>query len=342
MKALRNTAIIILVIGVAFMVISLCYLNAHGIVLAKNDDTPDMNVTGNIGDFIGGMVGTILSISSTIFIIATIQLQSTQNQRQDFIQNFFEMLHVHCGNVDALQISTPIDKIRGRYVFSKLVSEYNHTFDIVHGFLNGRKKNLSSSDLHYDEIIGLLSDEQRLACFEMRLVYGYFFYGSKAFTLHSKDPAEKELEKYSMNMLKQCGLFVEAHNILLGHYYRHMFHIMTFIAGTDCINEKKKYYYAKQLRAQLNDDEQILLYYNAMSDVGEKWITNNKESNINTDKKVCDMKFRKYREALSLLARFRMIKNISSDDIRGLSPTKKFSKEIEIYRNQGLDFFEHE
>ncbi len=53
----------------------------------------------------------------------------------------------------------------------------------------------------------------------------------------------------------------------LGHYYRYLFNIIKFIDES----EYRDGYYIKLLRAQLSDQELLLLFYNCLSDVGNKF-----------------------------------------------------------------------
>ena len=162
----------------------------------------------------------------------------------------------------------------------------------------------------------------------MRIAYGFFFYGSEKFLLKSKQPAENEILEHVKHLLVLSNNMVCSHNVLLGHYYRHMFQMLKLVENASFLNEKEKYGYAKQLRAQLNDDEQVLLYYNSLSDIGKDWIEN------------LDQKKRK---KMCLIARFRMIKNIPYyKEIKGLQPQDLFKTEMIAYKKKNESFFEVE
>jgi hypothetical protein len=64
------------------------------------------------------------------------------------------------------------------------------------------------------------------------------------------------------------------HTSRLGHYYRHLFQTVKFITSQDENEVHNKYDYIKTLRAQLSNHEQLLLYYNSLSDFGTPWLTN--------------------------------------------------------------------
>lgn len=60
--------------------------------------------------------------------------------------------------------------------------------------------------------------------------------------------------------------------MVLGLYFRQLYHIVKMVATSQVmVDEKEKYEYVKILRTQLSDYEQILLYYNSLANMGKKW-----------------------------------------------------------------------
>lgn len=111
------------------------------------------------------------------------------------------------------------------------------------------------------------------------------------------------------------------HMMMLGHYYRHLYQTVKFIAEFDKIplTYEEKYSYLKMLRAQLSSHEQVLLYYNSLSYFGGKWL----------DKKH------------PYLTEYMMIKNLPLPlaDF-GITPEKKFENEINSLKAKGEELFE--
>ena len=104
---------------------------------------------------------------------------------------------------------------------------------------------------------------------------------------------------------------------LLGHYFRNIFQIVKFVDSEGSfLTPDEKYEYIKTLRAQLSDFEQLLLYYNALSNLGKRWFENKKES---------------------YMIRYKMVKNIPLTLAFGIQPEDVFNrigmdkKEIESY-----------
>lgn len=62
------------------------------------------------------------------------------------------------------------------------------------------------------------------------------------------------------------------HNSRLGHYYRSLYQLVSFVVDYNNEIVKDKYSYTKIIRAQLSNHEQILLYYNSLSVLGTPWL----------------------------------------------------------------------
>lgn len=63
-----------------------------------------------------------------------------------------------------------------------------------------------------------------------------------------------------------CG-----YNDKLGVYLRQLYQIVKFVALREGITEDEKYQYMRIVRSQLSDYEQILLYYNGLTQIGNAW-----------------------------------------------------------------------
>lgn len=242
-------------------------LRKSNYTLADSEHEVSISETGNIGDFIGGVVGTVLSFASVILLILTLIDQRDQNKLDRFGQTFYEMLHIHNDNVTSMKLKD-VDNTTGRDVFSKLVTDYEHIYDIVHGCLENIRslvplpgKDMKEKNVILERMQEYLKDKQGTIRLNMRIAYGFFFYGSEKFLLKSELSAENEIMEHVKHLLVLGHNMVCPHNVLLGHYYRHMFQMLKLVENASFLDEKEKYGYTKQLRAQLNDDEQVLLYY---------------------------------------------------------------------------------
>lgn len=320
----------------AFVIsIVFCFvLRESNYILADSEHKVSISETGNIGDFVGGVVGTVLSFASVILLILTLIDQRDQNILDRFGQTFYEMLHIHNDNVTSMKLKD-VDNTTGRDVFSNLVADYEHIYDIVHGCLENIRslvplpgKDMEEKNVILERMQEYLKDKQEAIRLNMRIAYGFFFYGSEKFLLKSELPAENEILEHVKHLLVLGNNMICAHNVLLGHYYRHMFQMLKLVENASFLDEKEKYGYTKQLRAQLNDDEQVLLYYNSLSDIGKDWIVDLGQ---------------KDRKKMCLIARFRMIKNIPYyKEIKGIQPQVLFKTEMTSYKENHENFFEVE
>lgn len=78
--------------------------------------------TGQVGDFIGGVVGTIFSGAGFYFLYLTLNEQRTAIAKERFENKFFELIKLHRGNVSELRYST--ENSQGRKVFRVIFKEF--------------------------------------------------------------------------------------------------------------------------------------------------------------------------------------------------------------------------
>lgn len=63
----------------------------------------------------------------------------------------------------------------------------------------------------------------------------------------------------------------EGHQASLGHYFRHLFQMVTFVENDNCLSDQEKYFYVKTVRAQLSTFELAIFFFNSISDFGQPW-----------------------------------------------------------------------
>lgn len=309
----------------------------HNVVLTPDGQTPDFEkITGPIGDFVGGVFGTLFSFASALLVVYTIYLQNRQHAKDTFSQTFYEMLHIHNDNVKSMTMQWQNDQVHGRKVFSILVGEYARTYDLIETYISGIVKGAAATEAESSAMTAYLQDELKAKRFVMRLAYGYFFFGSEKYILYKKEEkltddqkTEVAIANFVKTCMKQNCLYVVGKNVLLGHYYRHLYQMVRYLVDSGILCEHERYQYAKLIRAQLNDDEQLLLYYNAMADTGSNWLKRSDSKKDLTIQLMCPM------------ARFRIIKNLPiQNKYYGIDPHVQFEKELEVYQKEGLCFFE--
>lgn len=312
---LRYLSILVIVIGICTLLFYWNFLCTHNIILTPKGKTPDMSLTGNIGDFVGGTIGTIFTLASALLVIVTLREQEKQNTRDRFAQSFYEMLHLHRENVSELSLEKSGGVIlNGRQVFAELIREYTQVYKLIDSYC----VNILSCTKS-DTIKNYLKEDEKRQLFEMKLSYGYFFYGSDDYVFYYANEEEILIQSEIKRLLNYNYFTISSHNVLLGHYFRHLFQMVKMLENEKSLKESERYTYAKQLRAQLNDNEQLLLYYNAMSEIGSEWL---KPHNKNIWR-------RKYKCPIE---RFKMTKNIPSNiEILGIKPQTVFVNKTSIF-----------
>lgn len=328
-------------VGFVCVVVVICFFP----MLFVKPGVLDFTETGQIGDTIGGIMGPFIAIAAAglTFLAFWVQYRANEQLREDitverFESKFYKMLDIHIQNVEHLQIGN----ITGTAVFSQLIGDYRGIFPLVRRLIIKEISNTNielsppGKSIYADFIRECCEDEKKQNEVINILVYGYFFYGigysiseREGAIAQLNDRVRDEFVKY----LSTSRARVVAHNNLLGHYFRHLYHTVSYIAAMDdaIVPEEQKYEYAKMVRGQMSDQEQLLLYYNSLSIPGRNWNVNHKNE-------------RKQYNRENMGARFRMIKNIPNlNTICGLNPKDKYAEEIGIWkRRYECDFFEQD
>ena len=286
-------------------------------------------VSGQLGDFLGGVVGSLFSLAGTLLMVLTFKEQSKQNKIESFEMKFNEMLHLHKENVNEIHVGDD----SGRKAIETLFYQLRNIYILTENAINEiEKRSLLNEDKEKTEKLDKMQlffsiPENKLKILH-ELSYGYFFYGLKFYITKDKQDIRFDINISIVEILLKTPnlLLFTSCNSILGHYFRHLYQIIQYIANDKDLKESQKYNYAKIVRAQLSDFEQALLYYNSLSIMGYNWIRSINKQKID---KMC------------LIARFRLIKNIPyCFGYFGIRPDDFFHIEKEVWRKYNKNFFE--
>lgn len=217
---------------------------------------------------------------------AQINHQKREMSIQQFESQFYEMLRLHRENVTEMRINGYDfnEQGAGLIKFDK-TTEGRKIFVTMHTELEVILK-------LYKSVHKRLTKDGFAKCYDM------FFSGLDAF--EQEYPDETELIKLARSARKRhsspdsldipvvdnedrksfqkvCKLYFNykpfsGHASRLGHYFRHLFLMVKSVANSDLITEyEPRMKYLRILRAQLSNHEQILLFYNWLSDYGQRW-----------------------------------------------------------------------
>jgi hypothetical protein len=199
------------------------------------------------------------------------------------------MLKLHKENVNEISLTKNDGKtIVGKEAFKYFLCELHATYIVVKSFYIRNNKSISgdlpkSYDIFFNgiwdhnELINQLGKQD-----ERFEIYESLYYELGKFKLNWKNESNKDFQiPLELNIytamekldLLNFDLFI-GHSHQLGHYYRHLFQMVKYIANRpedDNFTYEMKRNYLRILRAQLSNQEQELLFYNWKSGYGNAW-----------------------------------------------------------------------
>ena len=256
---LREHWIEILILVVGLVVMNLIFIaNAF-----RATDTVDPVSAGQLGDFVGGYIGTFFALASVVLLTSTLRTQRRSAQVLNFEAKYFELLRLHRDNVAELEVQS----VTGRKLFVVLIRELRLVVERLR--LIAGKHNLA---LPQDRL--------------MHIAYYCLFFGTgpNSSRMLAQSLAEfpsafvsdliaeldnPEVKRSAGDEKKLAYVPFEGHQSRLGHYYRHLYQAVRYVdqqtIGID------KYQYVKTIRAQLSNHEQALLLLNSLTPIGRRW-----------------------------------------------------------------------
>lgn len=272
--------------------------------------------TGQIGDTIGGIIGTFIAIPAAIltFFAFWVQYQANIEQRNQFarelenqrsdakkqeklwrierVENkFYSMLEMHRENINEININ---EVVKGREAFKHMFSELKFTYLVADNYYtNIYRRTFVDQEISPDIIyniaylifffgigpntsnitIDLIGEQHKgfFQCLEEVLQANQSNW-QKEFS--EGRPIAANRESTVFQMLLPYKPF-QGHVSSLSHYIRHLFQTVKYIDDqpNDFLDYQQKYDYIASVRAQLSTDEQLIVYYNALSVLGQPWLS---------------------------------------------------------------------
>lgn len=267
---------------------------------------------GNIGSFIGGIIGPITALFSVILLVITFSHQKKSFLKAQIEARVFELLKIHKQNVADIRQQYQAEK-------KELESDY---FESVFNEFNTIYKRVS-------EFIGRIPwfEHEMNAEKVMQLSYIIFFYGFHANVnnevsnnsfqvLLSKGVEIVGSEKRELlkKILKQLNGRYRGQQSYLSNYYRHYFQTVNYINDLNpkIISFSEKYAYVKTLRAQMNNFEQALFMINSLTPLGSVWEIKHPQNEINK----------------RLITKYNLLKNLPEGMIKDI-PQKLYYPDVD-------------
>lgn len=254
----------------------------------------DFSKTGEIGDTISGTMSPFIAIIGVIFTFAAFYVQyqfnavqrreieeqrdvakndmdkqrsqiaeqSLANNVTNFERSLFEMLNLHQRNRDTIIIGTENDA-RANIGIDAIVYVNADIRTIYHAIME--------RDPEHDHKGAAIS------------AYLFVYYGRALLeneTLRRKylqiiERSMPVLDNYGFNTGEHANIKSDGYGIYLSRYFRLLFQIYAYIDDAMFLDEtsKSRYFYSKIVRSSLSMEEQILLFYNFISPLGQAWVT---------------------------------------------------------------------
>ncbi|KFF06573.1 putative phage abortive infection protein [Flavobacterium reichenbachii] len=121
----------------------------------------DFALTGQVGDFIGGVAGTFFALSGTLLIFLSFKEQTKQNKREAFETAFFQMLNLHRANVSEMSYTKfengELQKSEHRKVFRLIHQEFIECYKEVRKFSNSKDFDYYLTRKHKNKLQNLIN-----------------------------------------------------------------------------------------------------------------------------------------------------------------------------------------
>jgi len=253
-------------IEMVIIICGLCIINLIFIAEAfRETNTIDSTTAAQLGNFVGGYIGTIFGLVSVVLLYSTLKAQREGSAIQGFETKYFELIKMHRDNVAEIGIGDDF----GKKIFVMLIREFREILEIVRQIALKNSLELTNEELfiisYYALFFGVGPNSSRMLKTSLSGMEGKFIEELEE-TLNDEDN-----KKAVRNKRKFKYTPFEGHQSRLGHYYRHLYQIISYIDKQEL--KIDKYEYVKTVRAQLTTHEQALLYINSLTPIGRNWWT---------------------------------------------------------------------
>ncbi len=141
-KTIEGLAWVFLGLGIITLVFFLSKSSLDGFEIFTKNNT-DYTITGEFGDFVGGVIGTFFALAGTLLIYLSFSAQTKENKRNAFESSFFEMMRIYRENINELRYRKfKLDDFivyENRQVIREIFSEFIECYREVRKFSNSTK-----------------------------------------------------------------------------------------------------------------------------------------------------------------------------------------------------------
>lgn len=232
-KIIRNISA--LIIGIFFIILVCCFtwefpFNINWPIAAER--------WGQFGDFFGGVIGTLITYLSILFLYKAYKEQRLAN------------IESHETNSKISQQNKDLSLIETKHLYNEQLQQFENKFNRLL--------------MLYQEAISCYNDlplvKNNKAHFEDKITN---------YLINASSPISKSYRNRVTEASKTFEVFLQLHRQQVSNHMRLLFQILYLLECED-IKSKDRIYYAKVFRSQLTDKELILIRYNCLSNREEK------------------------------------------------------------------------
>ncbi len=233
----------------------------------------DTNAIDHLGSAIGGIVGSILTISSLLFVLLSLKQQREDFKKQEIENRFFLLLHLFDENIKNYSYKN----FQGFGLFHQLINSYFEIFRLVqikidYHYLSDKNKNEHKKSFLYNHLI-------------FEITYMLLLFGREKSVKHANIEKLKsffpdtyfkpgEISQYSSvytNIMGDTAFddYIENKSFILDQYFQMLYSIITYINGSssDLMGNKKKEF-VEILLTKISKDQQLLLFLFSITSFG--------------------------------------------------------------------------
>ena len=256
----ERTSKILMWIGILLFIIGIIIFIWNDTVFQSNGLLNSEKV-GQFGDFVGGLIGSLWAFAGLIlFYVALkeqrIDLQTNKDVLVTQVQALEKQIEEFELQRKELQLTRDIFKEqRDTLRLQQFESTFFNMVNLHHRLVDSidvTTEKLNDFTMEFDKETLTSRD-----CF--KYFYQKYIDIFKIISKKNDDCLTSIRESYLKFYIK--------YQSDLGHYFRNLYNIVKFIHKS---NPNNKYYYSNLLRAQLSSFELIMLFYNCLSQFGDK------------------------------------------------------------------------
>lgn len=243
------------------VIVAYCFCN-NNVYHGEEDWIVQHDVIGTYGDFIGGVLGTLVALYSAYLLVRTLGNQLSVNS--DVMRTNGNIIDTN--NITIYQTNLQIFDNKFCAFFDNYKSaKHNYQCEAKYS----HKKKVIDDDGHYRTI-----EEENIVTHTGSKAIDYI---ASAFSSSSYSDKRTYLSRAKSATNKFDELYAQ-HRREMSVHFRNLYLLTKFIGETDNFDEDGKWKikeadrveYAKSIRGQLSEGEMILLRYNCMTSRGEK------------------------------------------------------------------------